>query len=207
MSDTEPADTETSAARATQPAREINDPKAMRALAHPLRLAILDAMRSEGELTATRAAELLDQSPGNMSWHLQMLAKYGFIVEAEGAKGRSRPWKIAPGTNNFIPTEAVPGSFDAVEHLVMTVLDRSFEHLQEWWRQHKDFGDAWFEASFVKEDTSFLTSAELAEINEQMNQLLCRYDERKDPAQRPAEALPVHMVTFAHPMPRTNPGG
>ena len=205
MSDTEPADTKTSAARATQPSREITDPKAMRALAHPVRLAVLDAMRDEGELTATRAADLLNQSPGNMSWHLQTLAKYGFIVEAEGAKGRSRPWKIAPGTNKFNPTEAVPGSLDAAERLVITVLDRSFEQLQEWWRQHEDFGDAWFNTSFIKEDTSFLTPAELAEISEQMDQLLSRYDERSDPAQRPADALPVHMVTFAHPMPRTKP--
>jgi len=205
MSETEPSDTETGAARATKPTREITDPKAMRALAHPVRLAILDAMRNEGELTATRAADLLKQSPGNMSWHLQMLAKYGFIVEVEGAKGRSRPWKIAPGANRFSVSEAVPGSTDAIEHLVITVLDRSFEQLQEWWRQHKDFGDAWFDVSFVKEDTSFLTPAELAEINDQMQQLLSRYDERSDPAERPAEALPVHMVTFAHPMPRTKP--
>jgi DNA-binding transcriptional ArsR family regulator len=206
MPDTEPADPDTSATVAAQASREVSDPKAMRALAHPVRLAILDAMRNEGELTATRAADLLNQSPGNMSWHLQMLAKYGFIVEAGGAKGRSRPWKIAPGTNKFNPTEAVPGSLDAVEHLVITVLDRSFEQLQEWWRQHKDFGNAWFNASFIKEDTSFLTPAELADINEQMDQLLRRYDERSDPAQRPAEALPVHMVTFAHPMPPTKPG-
>src|SRR6478752_499503 len=106
----------------TQPSREISDPKAMRALAHPVRLAILDVMRIEGELTATRAAEVLKQSPGNMSWHLQMLAKYGFIVEAEGAKGRSRPWKIAPGTNRINVTESNPGSDDAIEHLVLTVL-------------------------------------------------------------------------------------
>lgn len=206
MSDTEPADTGTSAARAAQRSREISDPKAMRALAHPVRLAILGAMRNEGELTATRAAELLNQSPGNMSWHLQTLAKYGFIVEAEGAKGRSRPWKIAPGTNKIIPTEAIPESLDAVERLVITVLDRSFEQLQDWWRQRKDFGDAWFNASFVKEDTTFLTSAELAELNEQIDQLLRRYDRRSDPAQRPGEALPVHTVTFAHPLPRTKPG-
>ena len=205
MSDTEPAETETSAARATRPSREITDPKAMRALAHPLRLAILDAMRNEGELTATRAADLLHQSPGNMSWHLQTLAKYGFIVQVDGAKGRRRPWKIAPGTNSFNPSEAIPGSFDALEHLAITVLDRSFEQLQEWWRQHNDFGDAWFNASFINENTSFLTSAELAEIREQIDQLLRRYDERSDPAQRPADALPVHLVTFAHPMPRTKP--
>jgi hypothetical protein len=202
MSETEPADTETSAATATRPSREITDPKAMRALAHPVRLAILDAIRTEGQLTATRAAALLDQSPGNMSWHLQMLAKYGFIVEAEGAKGRSRPWKIAPGTNTFNATEAVPGSLDAIEHLVTTVLDRSFEQLREWWRQRNDFGEAWFDISFVKEKTSFLTPAELAEISEKTDQLLRRYDERSDPAQRPADALPVHIVAFAHPKPR-----
>jgi DNA-binding transcriptional ArsR family regulator len=205
MSDTEPADTETSA-RARQPSREITDPKAMRALAHPVRLAILDAIRTEGPLTATRAAELLNQTPGNMSWHLQTLAKYGFIVEAEGAKGRSRPWKIAPGTNKINATESIPGSLDAVEQLVIMVLDRSFEQLQQWWRQHKDFGDAWFNATFIKDDTSFMTPSELAEISEQMDQLLHRYDERSDPAQRPADALPVHTVTFAHPMPRTKPG-
>lgn len=203
MPDREPADTDTIAARARRPSREITDPKAMRALAHPVRLAILDAIRNEGELTATRAAELLNQSAGNMSWHLQTLARYGFIVEAEGAKGRSRPWKIAPGSNRFNSTEAVPESLDAIEHLVVTVLDRSFEQLQEWWRQRADYDDGWFKASFVKETTSFLTPAELAEISEQLDELLGRYDERSDPAQRPAGALPVHLVTFAHPMPRT----
>jgi hypothetical protein len=138
-----------------------------------------------------------------MSWHLQTLARYGFIVEAEGAKGRSRPWKIAPGTNTFKPTEAVPGSFDAVEHLAITVLDRSFEQLQEWWRQRDDFGEEWQDVSFVQATTSFLTAAELAEIGEQIVQLVHRYDERSDPAQRPTEALPVSIVSFAHPMPRT----
>jgi DNA-binding transcriptional ArsR family regulator len=203
MPDREPADTDATAARARRPSREITDPKAMRALAHPVRLAILDAIRNEGALTATRAAELLNQSAGNMSWHLQTLARYGFIVEAEGAKGRSRPWKIAPGSNRFNSTEAVPESLDAIEHLVVTVLDRSFEQLQEWWRQRADYDDGWFKASFVKETTSFLTPAELAELSEQLDELLSRYDERSDPAQRPAGALPVHLVTFAHPTPRT----
>lgn len=205
MPDIEPADTDTTASGATRPSREITDPKAMRALAHPVRLAILDAMRNEGELTATRAAELLKESPGNMSWHLQTLAKYGFIVEAEGVKGRSRPWKIAPGNNRFTSTETAPGSLDAIEHLVVTVLDRSFEQLQEWWRQRPDYGDDWFQAAFVKDHTSFLTPAELAEISEEMDRLLTRYDERSDPAQRPTEALPVHLVTFAHPTPRIKP--
>ena len=70
--------------------REITDPRTMRALAHPVRIALLEALRREGTLTATRAAELLGDSPGNMSWHLQTLAKYGFVEEAGGGRGRSR---------------------------------------------------------------------------------------------------------------------
>lgn len=174
----------------------------MRALAHPVRLAILDAMRDEGELTATRAAQLLGESPGNMSWHLQTLAKYGFIIEAEGRKGRSRPWRIAEGSSRISPTEEEPGSLDAAEHLAATLLDRSVEQLKEWWRQRTEFDAAWFDASFIAEGTTFLTAAELTEIGEQMLELRRTFDDRRDPARRPDDAVPVHMVSFAHPMPR-----
>jgi hypothetical protein len=43
-----------------QERREVTDPRTMRALAHPVRLALVELIGREGELTATRAAELLD---------------------------------------------------------------------------------------------------------------------------------------------------
>lgn len=178
----------------------------MRALAHPVRLDILDAMRNEGQLTATRAAELLGQTAGNMSWHLQTLAKYGYIVEAEGAKGRSRPWKIAPGTTRVNSDDAVPGSDDAVEQLVTMMLDRSFDQLLDWWHRRKEYNQAWSDSTFITEVTSFMTPAELAELGKQVAELLRRYDDRTDdPGQRPADALPVHIVAWAHPLPRIKP--
>src|ERR1700749_2310784 len=81
--------------------REITDARTMRALAHPTRLALLELLGREGELTAARAAELLDDSPGNMSWHLQTLAKYGFVEETGEGKGRSRPWRLASEGQSF----------------------------------------------------------------------------------------------------------
>src|ERR1700761_5397400 len=81
--------------------REITDARTMRALAHPTRLALLNLLGREGELTASRAAELLDDSPGNMSWHLQTLAKYGFVEETGEGKGRSRPWRVISHTHHF----------------------------------------------------------------------------------------------------------
>ena len=74
--------------------REITDPKAMRAMAHPARLSLLEALAHHGQLTATEAAEHVGESPSNCSFHLRQLAKYGFVEEAEGGTGRQRPWRL-----------------------------------------------------------------------------------------------------------------
>src|SRR5260370_36072891 len=66
----------------------------MRALAHPLRWALLEALGPAGTLTATEASELLGESPANCAFHLRTLAKYGFLEEAGGGRGRQRPWRL-----------------------------------------------------------------------------------------------------------------
>src|SRR6185312_5330915 len=64
--------------RDDRPQLELNDPKAMRALAHPLRWALLEALGHAGTLTATQASEMLGESPANCAFHLRTLARYGF---------------------------------------------------------------------------------------------------------------------------------
>ena len=44
---------------------KLTDPKAMRALAHPVRMALLDLLGVAGTLTATQASEILGESPAN----------------------------------------------------------------------------------------------------------------------------------------------
>ena len=43
--------------------RELTDPRAMRAMAHPVRLALMEALNHRGPMTATEAAELVGESP------------------------------------------------------------------------------------------------------------------------------------------------
>ena len=73
--------------------KRITDPKALRALAHPIRLSLIGLLRTEGPLTATRAAELLGENSATTSFHLRQLAKYGMAEEAPGGQGRERPWQ------------------------------------------------------------------------------------------------------------------
>src|SRR5580692_11873917 len=81
--------------RPARAATRVTDPRALRALAHPVRLSLMGLLRTQGPLTATKAAELLGESSASASFHLRQLAKYGLVEEAGGGQGRERPWQAA----------------------------------------------------------------------------------------------------------------
>jgi DNA-binding transcriptional ArsR family regulator len=186
--------------------REISDARTMRAMAHPTRLALLDLLRREGELTATRAAELLDESPGNMSWHLQTLAKYGFVEETGDGKGRSRPWRLAAVRSRFIPGRDDPGATAANDELAMLLVERSAAQQREWFRTRHSYTTNWQDAAFLTNSLVYLTAEELAKVSEEIVEILSRHTARLDPDRRPEGALPVHMTAYGHPLPLTESG-
>ena len=79
----------------------LTDPRALRAYAHPVRMALVGLLRTEGPLTATRAAELLGESSGTCSFHLRQLAKYGLVEEAGGGTGREKPWRATATSTDW----------------------------------------------------------------------------------------------------------
>src|ERR1700685_3976791 len=60
----------------------LQDPRDIRALAHPARMAIIDALASGDELTATECAALTGLSPSATAYHLKLLERYGFAEPA-----------------------------------------------------------------------------------------------------------------------------
>lgn len=186
--------------------REITDARTMRALAHPTRLALLDVLRREGELTATRAAELLDDSPGNMSWHLQTLAKYGFVEETGAGKGRSRPWRIVPDSNRFRAHTDDPSASAAGVALVTQVLDRAVQQQRDWLAVRASYPSEWQNAAFLNNSIVYVTPDELLALCDELVDIFKRYDERTDREQRPEGARPVRLTAFGHPLPPTESG-
>src|SRR4051794_10493834 len=77
--------------------RRLSDPRELQALAHPVRLGIMELLTVSGPLTATELADRLDETPANCSWHLRKLAEHEFVEEAGGGIGRQRPWRGGPG--------------------------------------------------------------------------------------------------------------
>ncbi|MEU4384295.1 helix-turn-helix domain-containing protein [Promicromonospora sp. NPDC023805] len=73
-------------------------PAALRALAHPLRIRILDLLPIRGPLTASKLGEIVGESSGSTSYHLRQLAKHGLVREVEGkGTARERWWERTPG--------------------------------------------------------------------------------------------------------------
>jgi DNA-binding transcriptional ArsR family regulator len=180
----------------------------MRALAHPTRLALLDALTREGPLTASEAAVLLDDSPGNISWHFQTLAKYGYIEDAGGGKGRSRPWRLVHLGSRFAtrPDDS-PGTAAAGEALEAVVYEQNIARLREWLVLRHSFEPAWQEAGYSIARITYLTPDELDELGEEIGAVLSRFKERTlDRALRPDGAQPVHLVACGHPLPPTPSG-
>ena len=168
---------------------ELTDPRAMRALAHPVRLDLLVAL-NEGPLTATECAERVDESPQSCSYHLRTLAKYGFVEPAEAANGKERPWrKVARGLQ--WTGKADPA---AARALAGTFLSRDFRLARQYLAEPpEDWPEPMYSQAVLR-----LTPAEADELAKKIVELLEPYFPavRKD---APAEAVDVWWASFGVP--------
>ena len=151
-------------------------------------------------------AEQLGESPGNTSWHLQTLAKYGFVEEAGGGKGRSRPWRIVTEGTRINAVSDDPGVAAAGDALTLQVLERGNNEMRAWLSSRRDYSTEWQEASFLNNTITYLTPAELAALSEEVVELFLRHTDRVDKRNRPEGALPVRLMSYAHPVPPTEAG-
>jgi helix-turn-helix protein len=184
----------------TEELQVLTDAKAMRALAHPLRVALLDLFGYHDTLTATQASELLGESPANCAFHLRTLAKYGFVREAGGGRGRERPWEIVSRSMRITRRQPDPQAALAADELGRVMLDRWLT------RARQVFGSdnkvpGWEHATGWSRSHVFLTPEETESLRREMLRLLHRYEARyDDPARRPAGAFPVEWAIFASPI-------
>jgi predicted ArsR family transcriptional regulator len=74
-----------------------DDPRILRAVAHPTRNRILSELFAAGSLRAADIARMMDIPANQASFHLRQLAKYGLVEEApdEARDKRDRVWRLA----------------------------------------------------------------------------------------------------------------
>ncbi len=182
-------------------AKLLTDPRALRALAHPIRLDLLAVLRIEGPLTATRAGELLDESSASCSFHLRQLAKYGLVEEAGGGTGRQRPWQATARATVVPELTENPELAAASEFFWSKVAERYFEFMMSWLEASADEPAQWQQAAQFGDEFIYLTAAELTALGEQMHALIAPYlDRQLSPGLRPPGARLVGYLPIALPV-------
>ena len=175
----------------------LTDPKALRAYAHPVRMALVGLLRTEGPLTATRAAELLGESSGTCSFHLRQLARYGLVEEAGGGTGREKPWRATTTSTAWDATGGGTPETAAAAGLLNTVIaEQYFEQLMRWLEASPDQPAEWQQAVQFGDRILYVTAEELEELSRRVRELVDEYFERQvRPELRPPGA---RLVTWLH---------
>ena len=185
----------------TIPVRRLKDPRELRALAHPVRMGLMELLGLEGPMTATELAERLGESPANCSWHLRKLAEHGFVEEAEGGRGRQRPWQATSIGHSWGEDDATPEELAAGGMLQDVVMDRALSRLHDSRRVTAEAGDEWRGSGTASQSATWLTPQELADINEEVRAVIMRHVDRlTDPAKRPEGARLCEFVAWGVPV-------
>ena len=173
----------------------LTDPRALRAVAHPTRLALIALLRRQGPLTATRAAGLIGESSASCSFHLRQLAKYGLVEEAGGGTGRERPWRATTLYTSWPDFTEDPEQAAAADLLRSVITTRYFEALTRWLEERPEAAPEWQRAAML-----YLTAAELAGLADAEQARLDPFRDRAEhPELRPPGARPVTYLHLAFP--------
>lgn len=188
------------AAPVQEEVRELDDPRAMRALAHPLRLKLLALLRQRESATATDLARALDESTAQTSYHLRTLARYGLIEEAERRDARERRWRATAAHFRFSAgARSSPEYERAAAQLRARILERDADIVGRYLFDEGCYSAEWQEAALFANEIVEVTPSELEAIDAAIVELLAPYKGRR--GRRAAGRLPVHIAWRAVPYP------
>jgi len=163
------------------------DAHGMRALAHPVRLAILVRLQREGPQTATGLSRDVGASPSVTSWHLRHLAKFGLVRDADVVgSGRERWWQaVSRGFRSVVNDEV---GRRAAQALRDTLDELDGDQVGDWRRDVEPYLELeWVSLSGLADTTILATREELEQVEAAMEELLAPFVLRKD---APAEDVP-----------------
>lgn len=181
---------------------ELTDAQSMRALAHPVRLAILSRLQRFGPATASELSPHVGATPSVTSWHMRHLAGFGLVRDAApGEDRRARRWEAAGRGFRFaVP----PGDEDSEGVAAARALSQLMfaQHAlvpQEWSAEVEPrLTGPWRHVAGVS-NTRVVVSADEAEaINDAIEAILAPFVVRA-PGDRPHGARGVRVLRYLLP--------
>ncbi|MEZ0065631.1 DNA-binding transcriptional ArsR family regulator [Streptacidiphilus sp. MAP12-20] len=179
------------------------DPRSLRALAHPLRMRLLELL-TEGPATGTMLAERVGESTGTVSWHLRNLAQHGYIEEDRGRGSKRERWWRRVETATVVNTAEHRGDPEAraalsvyLQETVQLQFRRVSDYLSQEWPED------WRGTGNVSDFSLRLPPERLRELNAELMAVVERYRPSADTLPEPG-ALPVTVQFQTFPRRETD---
>jgi DNA-binding transcriptional ArsR family regulator len=186
-----------------EPAVQVTDVRALRALAHPLRSRLLGQLRLHGPATASQLGRIVGESSGSTSYHLRQLAAYGFVEEVEGhGTARERWWRARHRLTSWRADEieAQEGGAEVEDELIRIQLDVRGRVLRAWQEQRHAFDPAWTAAASLNDHVLRLRPDQARALADELNAVLARWLQ-EHPSDVPADGTElVEVLTDVVPL-------
>ncbi len=163
---------------------QLIDERAMRVMAHPLRMRLLSLLRVDGPATATRLAERIDESSGVTSYHLRKLAEIG-VVEEDTDRGtrKERWWRAVHDTTHWSPADFLG---NRAAHQAMVSMRREayrfqWRVLEQWLAEESEWDKAWVDAVAASDCALEMTPETLKAMADEIWEVVQRYRRQPKP--------------------------
>lgn len=172
--------------------RTIDDARALRALAHPLRQRIWRHLAQHGPATSASLAREFGVDRAATSFHLRQLGAHGFIEVDDGlSTGRRKYWRFAAQNIDFPEVGSSQAGLGTAVYSQLWL--SSLTELVEFHQRH----DPWRSAAETSHSALRLTEAELRDFTRAYQALLARF--RRPAESAPLDARPVVCLFAAFP--------
>lgn len=183
--------------------KQVTDVDTLRALAHPLRVRLLGALRLDGSATASELGRRFGESSGSTSYHLRQLERFGFVVEDDQQPSRrERRWRAAHDVTSFRPADFLDEAAgrEALEVMEQQQLRLLLDTVQAWHREKAEWPREWVDAAEQSDLHLWLSPAELAAMNHELLAVVQRWIARqRHPTDPDARQVSLYLVA----VPRT----
>jgi DNA-binding transcriptional ArsR family regulator len=184
----------------------VDDPRGIRAWAHPARLAILDALSAGDELTATECAAVTGLSASATAYHLKFLERYGIIEPAPARRdGRERPWRTAARPITVDLDASTPAAASATSAVTGVYFDSTRAVGTEFIEGAHTEPEEWRNAAAMNTADLWLSVEEVQRVVQELAAVLDPYRGRTLRGTRPRGSRRVRVMNVVVPHRRTQP--
>jgi DNA-binding transcriptional ArsR family regulator len=183
-------------ARDDSPRRLEMDAATVKALAHPMRVKILEVLQLRGQVSVTSLARELGETTGATSYHLRQLARHGLVEQCDPPEGggRQRWWRMAVDELHMSGFEMLENedTREAVTFLLREYQAERARKLANWFATAALWPMEWQQASSDMDGDLELNPKQARALADELKTVIDRYR-----AQRPGKGARKVDIQYA----------